>query len=194
MQRWSKWMERVAAVVLVALALGHVHPVRAGARRDRRNRKPPRAFVDVNRASIHELSHVPGVGPKLAAAIVESRERHGEFVRPVHLLRVKGMGTGNAPRIARYLIFADETPPGPGESFSEPGPAGPRPTRPIDLNIAAPSDLAALPGVGWGLAYRIVDERQRYGPYRTLEDLLYLPSVTQEHVRAWRPYLYVEGR
>ena len=47
--------------------------------------------VNVNAASAEELERLPGVGPALAARIVEHRERHGPFRRVEHLLIVRGM-------------------------------------------------------------------------------------------------------
>lgn len=147
-----------------------------------------RAFVDVNRAGVRELAAVPGMGAKLARAVVESREREGPFEHAGQLLRVKGMGPVKGPRLARYLVFPREEEPGDGWLAR-----GQRPSRPIDLNIAQASELAPLPGMGWGLAYRVVAERDRWGAFRTLDDLHYVAGVTRERVRAWSAYLYVEG-
>ena len=56
---------------------------------------PPRAIttplVNINRAPREELERLPGVGPALAARIVEHRERHGAFRRVEHLLAVRGI-------------------------------------------------------------------------------------------------------
>lgn len=43
--------------------------------------------------------------------------------------------------------------------------------RPLDLNTATPEQLARLPGVGPGLARRIVEERQRRGRFDGPEGL-----------------------
>jgi competence protein ComEA len=51
-----------------------------------------RPAVSLNRASREELERLPGVGPSLAARIVEHRERHGPFRRVEHLLLVRGFG------------------------------------------------------------------------------------------------------
>ena len=53
-------------------------------------------------------------------------------------------------------------------SKDEPAPADPRP---LDLNDATAEQLARLPGVGPGLARRIVEERQRRGRFEGPEVL-----------------------
>ncbi len=48
--------------------------------------------LDVNRASVDELTLIPGVGPKLAARILEERSRRGRFERLEDLRAVRGLG------------------------------------------------------------------------------------------------------
>ncbi len=50
------------------------------------------ATVDINRSSASELEALPGIGPSLAAAIVEHREREGAFGSVEELLDVAGIG------------------------------------------------------------------------------------------------------
>lgn len=47
--------------------------------------------LNVNSASAAELEGLPGVGPKLAQAIVEYRAEHGPFVGPAQLAEVRGI-------------------------------------------------------------------------------------------------------
>jgi competence ComEA-like helix-hairpin-helix protein len=49
------------------------------------------ATVSINRASREELEKLPGIGPALAARIVEQRERFGPFRRAEHLMLVRGV-------------------------------------------------------------------------------------------------------
>ncbi len=68
-------------------------------------------------------------------------------------------------------------PPPPTERRAAPSPevsraAGAlRDGRPIDVNAAPPEALRLLPGIGPALAERIVAERRRGGPFRSLRDL-----------------------
>ncbi len=43
--------------------------------------------------------------------------------------------------------------------------------RRIDINSAGAAELALLPGIGPALAERIIEDRERRGPFRRVEDL-----------------------
>jgi len=47
----------------------------------------------------------------------------------------------------------------------------------VDLNRATAAELDALPGIGPVLARRIVEHRERFGPYRRVQDLLDVPGI-----------------
>ncbi len=48
---------------------------------------------------------------------------------------------------------------------------------PVDLNAATAADLDALPGIGPVLAQRIVEHRERNGPFRSVEQLDDVPGI-----------------
>ena len=48
--------------------------------------------ISINSATAEELDALPGIGPKMAQAIVEFRERYGSFSSAEDLLQVPGMG------------------------------------------------------------------------------------------------------
>ena len=48
--------------------------------------------VDLNTATAEQLEELPGVGPAIAAAIVDERERRGRFATVDDLLDVRGIG------------------------------------------------------------------------------------------------------
>ncbi len=63
------------------------------ASRDARPTQPSEdiPLTSLNDATREELERLPGVGPALAARIVEHRERYGRFRRAEHLLLVRGV-------------------------------------------------------------------------------------------------------
>ncbi len=56
-------------------------------------------LVPVNTAPASELQKLPGIGPKLAEAIIEYRTQSGPFVQVEQLLEVKGIGPAKLGRI-----------------------------------------------------------------------------------------------
>lgn len=57
------------------------------------------APVNLNSASAAELETLPGIGPSLAAAMVQERERNGPFRSVDELNRVPGIGPGRLARL-----------------------------------------------------------------------------------------------
>src|SRR5947207_30600 len=51
------------------------------------------------------------------------------------------------------------------------GPKTTTPTQPVDVNRATADELRALPGIGGVLAARIIEARERDGPFTSFDDL-----------------------
>ena len=62
-------------------------------------------LVPVNTAPASELQKLPGIGPKLAEAIIEYRTRSGPFKRVEQLLEVKGIGPAKLSRIRPLVML-----------------------------------------------------------------------------------------
>ena len=83
---------------------------------------------------------------------------------------------------------APATPPAPARPAPAPEPA---PLKPIDVNRAAAAELAALPGVGPGLAQRIVEEREQRGRFDSPEALRYVLGMGPKKLAAIRRFITV---
>lgn len=59
--------------------------------------------LDLNRATRDELQRLPGIGPGLAARIVDTRERRGSFGAVDDLRRVRGVGDATLARVRPLL-------------------------------------------------------------------------------------------
>ncbi|MBM3955962.1 MAG: helix-hairpin-helix domain-containing protein [Planctomycetes bacterium] len=59
--------------------------------------------VDINAAAPAELMPLPGLGPAMAARIVDHRASHGPFTRPEDLLDVPGIGPATLDRLRPHL-------------------------------------------------------------------------------------------
>jgi competence ComEA-like helix-hairpin-helix protein len=62
-----------------------------------------RPLVSINRASPEELEKLPGIGPALAARIVEQRERYGPFRRAEHLMMVRGFSERRFRELRHFI-------------------------------------------------------------------------------------------
>lgn len=60
-------------------------------------------LIDINTASPAELEKLPGIGPGLAARIVEHRERYGRFRRVEHLIMVRGIGDRRFRKMRAFI-------------------------------------------------------------------------------------------
>jgi competence ComEA-like helix-hairpin-helix protein len=61
--------------------------------------------------------------------------------------------------------------------------------RPIPVNQAKTEDLDRLPGIGPGLAQRIVAYREQQGPFPDLESLKEVKGIKEKTLEKIRPYL-----
>jgi competence protein ComEA len=59
----------------------------------------------------------------------------------------------------------------------------------VDINTADVAELDLLPGIGRTLAGRIVEHRQKKGPFQTVEGLSQVPGLTAARVAKLRPLI-----
>src|SRR5688572_3409458 len=65
-------------------------------------------------------------------------------------------------------------------------------TQRLNLNTATAKELEVLPGIGKGLAERIVEHREKYGPFRRAEHLMMVRGISETRFRAVRTLVTVE--
>lgn len=65
-----------------------------------------RALVEINSATPAELEELPGVGPALAARIVEYRTKNGGFKKIEELMNVQGIGERSFLRLRPLVTVA----------------------------------------------------------------------------------------
>lgn len=63
----------------------------------------PAGKINLNTATVSQLEDLPGVGPALAARIVEHRQKNGAFKSVEDLMAIKGIGEKNFSKIQGYL-------------------------------------------------------------------------------------------
>lgn len=70
----------------------------------------PAGKVNINTAGVEQLTTLPGVGEKLAARIVEYRQKSGGFKSTQELMNVRGLGEKNFQKIQGFLSVGDGAP------------------------------------------------------------------------------------
>lgn len=136
--------------------------------------------VDLNRSGPQALEGLEGVGPSVAAAIVEDRARRGPFYAPEDLARVAGVGPRVVADVGGRVTVGD---------------VGPRPPPvPLDLNTASVAALDRLPRVGPVTAAAIVADREANGPFSSVEALARVNGVGPVTLAYVRPHVRVESR
>jgi competence ComEA-like helix-hairpin-helix protein len=62
----------------------------------------------------------------------------------------------------------------------------------ININVASAKELETLPGIGKSLAERIIEHREKYGPFRRSEHLIIVRGISDRRFRALRNLITVE--
>ena len=65
-------------------------------------------------------------------------------------------------------------------------------SRRVNINIASAKELEKLPGIGVGFAARIVEHREKYGPFRRTEHLIIVRGISDRRFRALRDLITAE--
>jgi competence ComEA-like helix-hairpin-helix protein len=99
-------------------------------------------------------------------------------------------GRPTPPPPAAPAVPGRVTPPAPATPVPVPA-APPPPAEPLDVNRADATELARLPGVGAGLAQRIVEERERRGRFDSPEALRYVLGMGPKKLAAIRRFITV---
>jgi competence protein ComEA len=82
-------------------------------------------------------------------------------------------------------VQAQSTPQGSGAS------PGGKPLVMVNLNTAGLAELAALPGIGEKTAARIVEYRQKNGPFKKIEELMNVQGIGEKSFLKLKPQLTV---
>ncbi len=64
--------------------------------------------INLNNASISDLTSLPGIGEKTAVAILEYKKNIGKFRNLNELMNVKGIGVSKFNKIKKYIYIDDK--------------------------------------------------------------------------------------
>lgn len=127
--------------------------------------------VELNTADSAALRSVAGIGARTVGAILRYRERLGGFCRVEQLAEVPGVTERNYERILQQICC---------DSFV---------IRKIDVNFAAPNELAAHPYMAPRTLRRLLKHRQLKGGWNTAEEMIEDDILTREEAARLAPYL-----
>ena len=90
-----------------------------------------------------------------------------------------------------FLLGAMPSAAAPGQTKDQ-GQAAPKPPLTVvNINTASASDFEALPGIGAKTATRIVDYRQKNGPFKKVEELMNIRGIGEKNFLKLKPQLTV---
>ena len=162
------------AIVYVAgrVARPGVYAVRADARAKDALALAGGTRADADLVAVNLAAHVRDgdeiVVPALGAAVPAPARARGSS------RRAGGRRTGGAHRGQRHMRSRRDEPPPAGQ---------------VDINAADANTLATIPGIGPGLAERIVAFRSSNGPFASVDELLDVSGITDRRLDAMLPYI-----
>lgn len=140
--------------------------------------------VDINTAGIEELDTLPGVGPSTASAIIAHRASIHGFTSVEQLLDVRGIGGAKLSKIKPLATCS-----GAWNPDNDPEPE--LPAEKVNVNTAGNILLESLPGIGPAYAQRIIDYRNDYGAFASLDDLDAVKGIGPATIEGLRNYAEV---
>lgn len=136
----------------------------------------PRSYIaiDINTADTTAWIALPGIGSKLAARIVNFREKLGGFYSVSQVAETYGLPDSTFQKIKAYLQLTNPS------------------VKKININTATVEELKAHPYIRYSLANPIVAYRKEHGPFSATEAIKKIAAVTDELYSKIAPYLTIE--
>jgi competence protein ComEA len=93
--------------------------------------------------------------------------------------------------VAVALMLAGQSPLRASQSRSEPVT---KPAALVNLNTATERELEQLPGVGAATAARIIEYRQKKGPFKRIEELMNVQGIGEKSFLKLKPQITVAAK
>ena len=132
------------------------------------------SVIDINSSDTTAFITLPGIGSKLAARIVNFREKLGGFYSIDQVGETYGVPDSTFQSIKKYLKLEEIN------------------LIKININAATVDELKAHPYIKWSIANPIVAYRNEHGPFSKLEDIKKIMAVTEDVYNKIAPYLSLQ--
>lgn len=130
--------------------------------------------IDINLADTSAWIGLPGIGSKLAARIVNFREKLGGFYSIQQVGETYALPDSTFQKIKPRLVLSNNQ------------------VRTININTADAAALKAHPYISWNIANAIVQYRNQHGVYASPDDLRRIVIIDESLLNKLRPYLAVQ--
>ena len=130
--------------------------------------------IDINEADTSAFIALPGIGSKLAARIINFRDKLGGFYSISQVGETFGLPDSTFQKIKQWLKLENIF------------------IRKININTATIDELKAHPYIRWNLANPIMAYRHEHGSFARVEDLKKVMALTEEIYQKILPYLSIE--
>lgn len=131
------------------------------------------AQVDINQSDTSAWIALPGIGSKLAARIVNFRDKLGGFYSINQVAETYALPDSTFQKIRPRLTLAAAN------------------LKLININTATADVLKTHPYIRWNFANAIVQYRNQHGSFKTVDDLLQIVILDATWLDKVRPYLTV---
>lgn len=132
------------------------------------------SVIDINTADTTAFIALPGIGSKLAARIVNFRDKLGGFHSINQVAETYGLPDSTFQRIRPYLKLENNV------------------LKKININTATVDELKAHPYIRYSIANPIIAYRNEHGLFSKPEDLKRVMAVTEETYNKILPYLTIK--
>ncbi len=127
-------------------------------------------IVDINEADTSAFIDLPGIGSKLAARIVNFREKLGGFYSIEQIGETYGLPDSTFQKLKASLRLSGSV-------------------KKLNINTATKDELKAHPYIKWNLANAIVEYRNQHGNFKSLEELKNIVLMDETNFKKLVSYL-----
>ena len=172
----GKDYERLAPFVTIHSNPGEKIPAAINSELKSQDEELPASYfvLDINTADTSAFIRLPGIGSKLAARIVNFRNKLGGFYSIQQVGETFGLPDSTFQRIKPYLR-ADDTI-----------------VKKFDVNTASVDELKTHPYIKWQIANAIIAYRQEHGPFTKIEDIRKIMVISGDDYKRIVPYLALQ--